>query len=72
MRTIPKSLINSMREVYKVGARVRLVQMDDPQAPPVGTEGTVLFVDDIGTIHIAWDNGSSLGAAFGEDVISLL
>ena len=61
-----------MREVYKIGARVRLVQMDDPQAPPVGTEGTVLFVDDIGTIHIAWDNGSSLGAVFGEDVISLL
>ena len=72
MRTIPKSLINSMREVYKVGARVVLIQMDDPQAPPVGTEGTVLFVDDIGTIHIAWDNGSSLGAVFGEDVISLL
>ena len=72
MRTIPKQLISSIREVYKVGARVRLVKMDDPQAPPIGTTGTVMFVDDIGTIHVAWDNGSSLGAAFGEDVIALL
>jgi hypothetical protein len=42
--------------------------MDDPQAPPVGTKGTVLGVDDVGSILVAWDNGSGLNVAFGEDV----
>ena len=46
-----------------------LVKMDDIQAPPVGTQGTVRFVDDIGTVHVSWDNGSSLGAAMGADII---
>ena len=41
--------------------------MDDPQAPSIGTLGTVIGVDDVGTIHVNWDNGSSLGVAFGED-----
>ena len=41
--------------------------MDDIQAPPTGTLGTVRYVDDIGTIHIKWDNGSSLGLVIGED-----
>lgn len=42
--------------------------MDDPQAPPVGTKGTVLGVDDVGSILVAWDNGSGLNVAFGEDI----
>ena len=42
--------------------------MDDPQAPPIGTQGTVLGVDDIGSIMVAWDNGSGLSVAFGEDL----
>ena len=49
------------RKTYPVGTRVRLVKMDDTQAPPAGTLGTVRFVDDAGTIHVNWDNGSSLG-----------
>lgn len=43
------------------GARVRLIFMDDVQAPPAGTEGTVQYVDDAGTIHVHWDTGGSLG-----------
>ena len=42
--------------------------MDDVQAPPLGTKGTVVAVDDIGTIHVKWDNGSSLGIVLGEDL----
>ena len=57
------------KEKYKRGDRVMLVKMDDIQAPPVGTQGTVRFVDDIGTVHVSWDNGSSLGAAMGADII---
>jgi len=41
--------------------------MDDVQAPPVGTKGTVRGVDDIGSIMVAWDNGSGLSVAYGED-----
>ena len=52
-------------DVYKIQERVR---MDDPQAPPVGTKGTVLGVDDIGSIIVAWDNGCGLSVAFGEDL----
>ena len=41
--------------------------MDDPQAPPIGTKGTVKGVDDIGSIMVAWDNGCGLSVAYGAD-----
>ena len=41
--------------------------MDDIQAPPIGTEGTVIGVDDIGSIMVRWDNGSGLSVVYGED-----
>jgi hypothetical protein len=41
--------------------------MNDLQAPPAGMKGTVVAVDDLGTIHIKWDNGSTLGIIYGED-----
>lgn len=59
-----------LREHYPVGCLVQLVHMDDMQAPPVGTTGRVLFVDDIGTIHVAWSNGSTLGVVPGADMIT--
>lgn len=49
------------------GTRVRLVSMNDVQAPPAGTEGTVQYVDDAGTVHVHWDTGGSLGLVPGED-----
>ena len=33
-----------------------------------GEKGTVIGVDDIGTIHVNWDCGSCLGIAYGEDL----
>ena len=42
--------------------------MDDIQAPPPGTRGTVRGVDDIGSIMVSWDTGGSLSVAYGEDV----
>jgi len=48
-------------EMYPAGTRVELVQMNDAQAPPPGTKGTVTGVDAVGTIHVRWDNGSTLG-----------
>ena len=60
-------VIESLKERYPVGCIVELIQMNDRNAPPVGTHGKVICVDDIGTIHVKWDNGSTLGVAYGED-----
>ena len=47
--------------------------MDDPYAPIVpGTEGEVDFVDDIGQLHMKWDNGRTLALAPGEDSFTVL
>lgn len=67
---ISKEQLQSLRERYPEGTRVELMSMNDPYRNiPIGSLGTVRFVDDIGTVHISWDCGSSLGAAFGEDTI---
>lgn len=52
--------LEKLRRKYPKGTRVKLIQMDDPQAPPIGTLGTVTGVDDIGSIMVKWDNGSRL------------
>lgn len=67
MRLPRMETIEMLRRQYPAGCRVELTQMEDPQAPPVGTFGTVIGVDDIGSIMVAWDNGSSLSVAYGED-----
>ena len=54
---------------YPKGTRVELVRMDDTQAPPIGTRGTVVGVDDAGNILMRWDNGSSLNVIYGVDVV---
>jgi hypothetical protein len=41
--------------------------MDDVQAPPRGTKGTVWGVDDTGSIMVQWDNGSNLNVVYGVD-----
>ena len=58
-----------MRKQYPSGCRVELLKMDDVQAPPIGTKGTVLCVDDTGSIMVAWDNGSGLNVIYGEDEV---
>lgn len=66
----PRFIVERIREQHPKGARVELVSMDDPYTKlQPGDQGTVIAVDDIGTVHIAWDNGSSLGAAYGADHI---
>lgn len=64
-----KELIEMLRQRYPVGARVELTHMDDPYNTKLvpGCKGTVRYVDDIGTIHVSWDCGSSLGIVYGED-----
>lgn len=69
MRFPSKEIVAHLWEQYPAGCRVELVKMDDPQAPPIGTRGTVTGVDDIGSVMVRWDNGSGLSVAWGEDVV---
>lgn len=68
MKFPSRQIVEKLRAEYPAGTRVELVKMDDIQAPPAGTKGTVIGVDDIGSIMVAWDNGSSLHIVYGEDV----
>ena len=61
-----------LKATYVEGMRVRLISMDDKQAPPAGTEGTIRLVDDMGTIHVRWDTGSGLGLIYGEDSFEVI
>ena len=51
-----RETVERIRKQYPVGCRVELLRMDDLQAPPVGTKGTVRYVDDIGSLGVAKDN----------------
>lgn len=68
MKILNKAIVEMLRNRYHAGTRVELVQMDDVQAPPVGTCGTVIGVDDTGSIMVDWDNGSGLNVVYGIDV----
>ena len=72
MKFPSKEIVENLRKKYLVGTRVELVLMDDIQAPPVGTKGTVIGVDDIGSIMVSWDNGSGLSLAYGADICKVL
>ena len=63
-----RETVERIRAQYPVGCRVELLKMDDIQAPPIGTKGTVTGVDDIGSIMVSWDNGSTLHIVYGDDI----
>ena len=64
---IRRETVELLRREYPVGCRVELLQMEDVQAPPIGTKGTVRGVDDIGSIMVSWNTGRSLSVVYGED-----
>lgn len=64
--------VSQIKKMYPKGTIVRLIKMDDSQAPPVGTIGTIDHVDDAGTIHVHWQNGSGLGLIPEEDEFEII
>lgn len=62
--------LEALRRMYPSSSRVTLLNMDDPQAPPPGTKGTVLLVDALGQLCVNWDNGSTLSLIPGKDHFS--
>lgn len=67
-----RRIVENLKKRYPKGTRVMLVRMDDVQTPPVGTKGTVIGVDDIGSIHVQWYNGSTLAVIYGEDMCRVI
>ena len=65
--------VKRIKKIYPAGTRIELLStMDDMQGIEKGTKGTVIGVDDIGTIHMRWDNGRGLGLIPGEDNFKVL
>ncbi len=64
--------VEVLRNQYPAGCVVELISMDDEFAPPKGTKGKVIHVDDIGSIHVAWETGSTLGVVPGVDTVKRL
>ncbi len=65
---IKKEELEALRAEYPPGCRVELVKMDDPyREMPPGLQGVVTGIDDTGSIHVDWQNGSSLAVVYGED-----
>ena len=62
-----ETTLNRIRKEYPKGTRVKLIRMDDPQAPPKGTCGTVIGIDDTGDLIVRWDTGSGLKLLYGID-----
>lgn len=67
MRMPSRELVEQLRKDYPTGCKVKLLEMSDVQAPPIGTIGKVLGVDDMGDLEVAWSNGSGLNVIFRED-----
>lgn len=67
-----RAVVEALRKQYPAGTRVELLEMNDPQAPPLGTLGSVIGVDDIGSVMVRWDNGGSLSVVYGEDRIRIV
>ena len=62
-----EKIVEQIRKDYPIGCKVRLCRMDDVKAPPIGTIGEVIGVDDTGSLLVKWQNGSFLNVVFGED-----
>lgn len=62
----------NLKNIYYVGAKVRLVKMDDAYAPKKGSIGTVISIDCFGTIKVRWSDGRVLNVLNNIDVICKL
>ena len=69
---IDRKKVQELRALYTPGTWIRLIHMDDKQAPPNGTLGIVKWVDDAGTIHMKWNTESSLGLIPEKDEFEII
>lgn len=57
---IDKMRIQLMKQLYFKGLKIKLIHMEGENQMPFGLVGRIEYVDDIGQIHVKWENGSSL------------
>ena len=69
--TISNSYILEHREEM-VGLRIRCVHMYDPSPVEPNSLGTITYIDDMGTIHVKWDSGRTLGIVPEEDNFEII
>ena len=56
-----KSYLEQLRRQYPKGTKLQLLSMRNEKYPVLpGTVGEVTHIDDAGSIHMRWENGSSL------------
>lgn len=75
MRGFPtREQVDRIKELYPIGTVIELTaDMDDAYAPiPKGTKGEIASIDDVGTLHMNWSNGRSLGVVVGEDSFKVI
>lgn len=68
-----REMVNEVKKEYPPGVTVQLVYTRDIKHPiAIGSEGKVIKVDDIGTIHVKWEDGQKIGIIYGEDTIRIV
>ncbi|MDD3253783.1 MAG: DUF4314 domain-containing protein [Lachnospiraceae bacterium] len=75
MRGFPtREQVDEIKERYPIGTVIELTaDMEDVYAPiPKGTQGEISSIDDVGTLHMKWSNGRSLGVVAGEDSFKVI
>ena len=72
-KELSKEEIKAIKEKYIPGTKLELIKIYDYINPvPSGATGEVINIDDVGTIHITWDNGSTLGLIVGIDEFKII
>ena len=59
--------VEYLKNLYTPGGKVKLLEMVGEPQMPYGLMGVVQFVDDIGQVHMEWENGSVLALHPFED-----
>lgn len=72
MKTPSRKELEHLKNTYPIGSIIELVEMNDPQAPTPGTKGRVLDIDDIGSLLVAWENGSRLNVLWNIDKVKIV